>query len=314
MTLIPSSPHRSPRRIFQRAVATASVALFGVLSACGTVSSPSEAFSVNGTSMSRDTFNSLAQSLLAAGQFQAAPGATEISASDARAVLDVLVRHEATLQYLAKIGVKEDPAVRRNLEQQVSQDPEFQTYEKNLQDLLIDLNVSSTTLESVTAPSTSVVEGLYIDSPASSGVLCLSHILVKSEADARKALGRLDKGEKFADVAKAMSTEPGADKSGGALKNGEEDCGSLAELQKSFDPDFMAGAVDAKPGVPTGPVKSQFGYHVILSHPFDEVKDSVMRVVATNPGAVLVQGYLFSADISVNAAYGRWNDSTATIV
>jgi hypothetical protein len=75
----------------------------------------------------------------------------------------------------------------------------------------------------------------------------------------------------------------------------------------------MIGAVDAKPGVPTGPIKSSFGFHIILSHSYDEVKTSVQAVVAENPGATLLAGYMATADISVRSTYGKWNGATATI-
>jgi hypothetical protein len=84
-------------------------------------------------------------------------------------------------------------------------------------------------------------------------------------------------------------------------------------LQASFDKDFMIGAVAAKPGVPTGPVKSSFGYHIILSHPFSEVKQSVTTVVTEDPGTTLLAGFMAAADIKLNSKYGVWNGATATI-
>jgi hypothetical protein len=84
-------------------------------------------------------------------------------------------------------------------------------------------------------------------------------------------------------------------------------------LQTSFDKDFMIGAVAAKPGIATGPVNSSFGYHVILSAPFADVKDSVATVVAENPGPTLLAGFMSTADIKVSSTYGVWNGATATI-
>jgi len=165
----------------------------------------------------------------------------------------------------------------------------------------------------MTPPAIGEIEKLYSDSPASAGVLCLSHILVKTEAEAKTVLADLKSGTKFADVAAKKSIEPGADKSGGSLANGDQPCQALANLQTSFDKDFMIGAVAAKPGVPTGPVKSSFGYHVILSAPFADVKDSVATVVAENPGTTLLAGYMSKTDIKVNSTYGVWNGATATI-
>jgi parvulin-like peptidyl-prolyl isomerase len=182
-----------------------------------------------------------------------------------------------------------------------------------LQDTLINLNLADMTLKKFKAPSDSVIEKLYSASPASAGTLCLSHILVKTEVEARTVLTNLEKGTAFADEAAKKSIEPGADKSGGALKDGDSDCQSLVSLQSSFDPDFMRGAVGAKPGVPTGPIKSSFGYHVILSHPYDKVKTSVLSIVKNDPGNNLLAGYLSTADITVNSVYGKWDGALSTI-
>jgi hypothetical protein len=177
----------------------------------------------------------------------------------------------------------------------------------------VNFNIADVTLKKMAPPAIGDIEKLYSDSPASAGVLCLSHILVKTEAEAKTVLADLKSGSKFADVAAKKSIEPGADKSGGSLANGDQPCQALANLQTSFDKDFMIGAVAAKPGVPTGPVKSSFGYHIILSTPFADVKDSVATVVAENPGTTLLAGYMSKTDIKVNSTYGVWNGATATI-
>ena len=163
------------------------------------------------------------------------------------------------------------------------------------------------------APSAADLKKLYNKAPASAGVLCLSHILVKTKAEADKALKQIADGAKFADVAKKVSIEPAAKTSGGSLANGDEACNSLESLQQSFDGDFMVGAVAAKPGVPTGPTKSSFGWHIILSHPYDEVKDSVSSVLKENPGAALLAGFMATSDITLNSAYGTWVAATAKI-
>jgi parvulin-like peptidyl-prolyl isomerase len=75
----------------------------------------------------------------------------------------------------------------------------------------------------------------------------------------------------------------------------------------------MAGAVAAKMGVPTGPVKSQFGYHIILNNKYSEVKDSLIATVNGNAGSNLLAGYMTTAKISVNSSYGVWNSAIAAI-
>ena len=292
------------------AAALAATCLLG-LTACGSVSSSSDAFSVNGTGYAEEDFNKLSDVLISAGQFTAING--KIKAADAIVVLRTLIRYEAFLQFIEENNVKILESDKAEVLKNANADEKFPTYPKELQDVLVNFNIADVTLRKMTPPAIGEIEKLYSDSPASAGVLCLSHILVKTEAEAKTVLADLKSGTKFADVAAKKSIEPGADKSGGSLANGDQPCQALANLQTSFDKDFMIGAVAAKPGVPTGPVKSSFGYHVILSAPFADVKDSVATVVAENPGTTLLAGYMSKTDIKVNSTYGVWNGATATI-
>lgn len=290
--------------------AIAATCLLG-LSACGIVSSTSDAFSVNGTGYSQDDFNTLSEVLITAGQFTAVNG--KIKSSDANVVLRTLIRYEAFLQFTKENKISILESDKATVIKNASADSKFPTYPKELQDVLINFNVADVTLRKMAPPAIGTIEKLYSHSPASAGVLCLSHILVKTEAEAQTVLADLKSGTKFADEAAKKSIEPGADKSGGSLANGDQPCQALADLQTSFDKDFMIGAVSAKPGVPTGPVKSSFGYHIILSAPFAEVRDSVATVVAENPGITLLAGYMATAKITVSSTYGVWNGATATI-
>lgn len=81
-----------------------------------------------------------------------------------------------------------------------------------------------------------------------------SHILVKTEDEARKVLARLEKGEKFGDIAKAVSTDPGSAKNSG-------DLGYFSKGQ--MVPEFEKAAASLKVGDTSVPVKTQFGYHII---------------------------------------------------
>ncbi len=105
----------------------------------------------------------------------------------------------------------------------------------------------------------------------------LSHILVESEKEAKDALARLKKGDKFGDVASQMSVCPSKD------VKGDLDWmprGSLA-------PEIEEIAFTLKNDQITGPVKTKFGYHVLLLHDkrparentFDQVKDLIMEQI-----------------------------------
>lgn len=81
------------------------------------------------------------------------------------------------------------------------------------------------------------------------------HILVEKEDDAKAIIAKLDKGAKFADLAKA-SKDPGSAATGGDLGWADP---------ATFVPEFAAALKSLEKGKYTAaPVKSQFGYHVIL--------------------------------------------------
>jgi parvulin-like peptidyl-prolyl isomerase len=87
-------------------------------------------------------------------------------------------------------------------------------------------------------------------------------------ARAQELKKKLDAGADFVALAKAESDEPGADKSGGQLP---------PFTHGQMVPEFDKVAFAAEVGKVTGPVKTIFGYHLILvtDHkvkPFDQVK------------------------------------------
>jgi peptidyl-prolyl cis-trans isomerase C len=81
------------------------------------------------------------------------------------------------------------------------------------------------------------------------------HILVKTEAEAKKIIADLGKKANFEDLAKKHSQDPGSAKNGGAL-----DWSNRGAFVKEFS-DAMAGL--KKGEITKTPVKTQFGYHVI---------------------------------------------------
>jgi parvulin-like peptidyl-prolyl isomerase len=81
------------------------------------------------------------------------------------------------------------------------------------------------------------------------------HILVESDAEARFALARLNRGEKFEDLARQLSKDPGSKDQGG-------DLGFVSKGQ--LVPEFERAAFALqRPGELSPVVKTQYGYHVI---------------------------------------------------
>lgn len=80
------------------------------------------------------------------------------------------------------------------------------------------------------------------------------HILVADEATAKDIKKKLDKGEKFADLAKKFSKDESSKVKGGEI--GYTVRGTLV-------PEYESKAFSMKAGQVSDPVKSQFGWHII---------------------------------------------------
>jgi parvulin-like peptidyl-prolyl isomerase len=80
-----------------------------------------------------------------------------------------------------------------------------------------------------------------------------AHILVKTLTEANNLKTRLDKGEKFAVIAQSVSLCPSGKKGGnlGTFTRGK--------MVKEFE----VAAFALEKGKVSGPVKTQFGYHII---------------------------------------------------
>jgi parvulin-like peptidyl-prolyl isomerase len=98
----------------------------------------------------------------------------------------------------------------------------------------------------------------------------VSHILVKTQAEAEAIEIELKAGKPFEDLAKAKSEDTGSAAKGGEL-------GPLSRGQT--EPEFEAAAFALKDGEVSGIVKTQYGYHILKGgphettvQPYDEVK------------------------------------------
>ncbi|MFA5452111.1 MAG: peptidylprolyl isomerase [Candidatus Methanomethylophilaceae archaeon] len=83
---------------------------------------------------------------------------------------------------------------------------------------------------------------------------CAAHILVKTEKEAKDLLDRINKGEKFEDLAKKYSTCPSGKKGGDLGWFGRGDMVAP----------FETATFSANKGSVVGPVKTEFGWHLIL--------------------------------------------------
>ncbi len=134
---------------------------------------------------------------------------------------------------------------------------------------------------------------------------CVSHILVATEEEALAAKERIDGGETFAEVAMDVGTD------GTAPDGGELGCGRLSQ----YVPEFALGAVEARLNETTRPVRSQFGYHLILvtersTIPFEEAEADLRASLEAERRGALVQDWLLDvvsdAEVTIDERYGTW--------
>jgi len=108
----------------------------------------------------------------------------------------------------------------------------------------------------------------------------VAHILVADEETAKSLKAKLDAGADFATLAKENSTDTGSKDKGGSL-------GFVPYNSTQLVPEFVNGFKDLKEGEVSGPVKSQYGYHLIKATglkqaevtPLDKVKDEIKAAV-----------------------------------
>jgi parvulin-like peptidyl-prolyl isomerase len=294
----PTSVSQSHR--FRRS--TVSIALLsGVilgLVGCGSSTVANDAISFNGDSVSIESFETTITQLADAKQITLENG---IATGDvSRSVLGAMLRGVATSQivkqYNESVTTEDNDAVLA----QMQQDPGFDELGPDLKDLILSMNAEDLALARVKAPAEKDVAAMYEQSPASLGALCVQHILVKGSATANKVIKLLNDGGDFKKLAGEYSIEPNAGETGGVLGSADGDCLLLSDYQAQFDAGFTAGALAAKPGVPSGPVESSFGYHVILVRPYADIALSLNALLAKTPGQMLVVGLLATSSVTVS--------------
>jgi foldase protein PrsA len=135
---------------------------------------------------------------------------------------------------------------------------------------------------------------------------CVNHILVPTREEADQVKGRLDAGEPFAEVAKAVSKDTGSAPQGGELGCFARDNQLVAEF---------AHAMFTQPVGQVGPpVQSQFGFHLIFVKardvpPYDQIASEVRdKAIAAGQEKLAnwFNGVIEKAEVEVNPEYGRF--------
>lgn len=147
----------------------------------------------------------------------------------------------------------------------------------------------------------------YIDALYQEGIgvttVCVQHVLVATEDEALEVLERLEDGEDLGDVAVEVSLD--------TSERGDLGC----RLASEFVTEFAHASVLADIGAPTGPVPTQFGFHVLVVSE-REVLDRAL--VEADPLQYLstvdasfawddwVNERLRAAEVQVEPQYGTW--------
>lgn len=157
--------------------------------------------------------------------------------------VDELVKKEVLYQEAKKKGLENNP--------------EFQKKVEDFKKLTLISTLLEKEIEEKSKVTDKEVQDYYEAHKkdfAANNQVRASHILVKTEEDAKKLLDQIKKGADFAKLAKANSIDTGSAKNGG-------DLGFFSRGQ--MVPEFERAAFGLKKGELSNPVKTQYGYHII---------------------------------------------------
>jgi len=143
--------------------------------------------------------------------------------------------------------------------------------------------------------------------------LDVEHILVADEADAERIAAEVTPAT-FGETAKRESIDQQSAVQGGSLGSF-----SQAQFQTQFDPDFVAATLALQPAEISGPVQTQFGWHVIHLvrrdvAPFEDVRD---QLAANQTGTVFNDWFteqLGTTNVEVNPRFGRFDQDTGEVL
>ncbi|PWR24768.1 peptidylprolyl isomerase [Zavarzinia aquatilis] len=180
-------------------------------------------------------------------------------------LLQQLVDRRVMALDAAKKGYGDDPEVKRKVEL---------LKERVMEETYVSREIEASITDAMMKAK---YDKIIADNPAEEEVRA-RHILVDSEEEAKKLKAELDKGADFAELANKNSKDA-RDGSGG-------DLGYFT--RERMVPEFAEAAFAAEVGKVVGPVKSQFGWHLILVEdkrkqappPFEDVKPQLKDMVA----------------------------------
>ena len=189
------------------------------------------------------------------------------TAEGKKEMLDTMVVRELIMQQAQKDGIDKSPAVAAKLEDLKKRVIVEAFLKKKVEE---SANVSDAELQAFYKKNE--------DKFKTGDQIRASHILVKTEPEAKEIEKELKAGASFEDLAKKHSIDGAAQKGG--------DLGWFGK--GSMLPDFEKVAFSLKEGATSGIVQTKFGYHIIKltgkraagTRSFEEVKDQIKAAIA----------------------------------
>ncbi len=186
-------------------------------------------------------------------------------------------------------------------------------FPKWFQDRLVGRNARAVAVRSALSGvnfSDEALRRYYDEHQADFAQNCVSHILVRSKADADAVGARLRGGEDFATVAKAVSADTGSGARGGDLG---------CNPKGTFVPEFDEAASQLAVGELSEPVQTQFGFHVILVQErkqadFDGSKEEIRAALNSQSQAAFrqfLQEAVNEVRVTVDERYGTFEAPAA---
>jgi hypothetical protein len=295
----------------RRAIAIPVLLLAGAATGCSTASDNDSAARVDEFELSQDELDDLLVS--ATPTTTTLPGTKPVDESDAsaqtaRELLTVWIVTRILEADLADQGETVSPqAIADVTGALAAQDPVgWEAVPLDLQNLQVEHRAAIETWSALEIPPPTDEEllALYAAGTAESGLVCSAHILVATEAEAQEILDRLEGGADFAELAASESTDEGSGADGGNLP-----CAPTSAFEENYVPEFVEAALAAEIGEPFGPVRSEFGYHVIVLRSPDQVDPAELATLYAETPARF-QRAAEAVDIYVDPRYGAFNAVT----
>ncbi len=174
---------------------------------------------------------------------------------------------------------------------------------------LLDVAVREALGSELPPPSQEMIDAEMATAVASLTQVCVSHILVDTEPEARTAMDRVTGGEEFAAVASEVSQDPGSAENDGILP-----CGSAGQYVPEFRDAALVAPVDE---VYENLVETQFGFHVMLVTDRvapaagdlpteDEIVETLQAIAVAAELEIWFLEQMTTADVTVEEEFGIW--------